>query len=258
MKRKAIGFMCLALLLIILGLAINTSQAASSQDKNKIAAAQNTPQKITPAERRAAALRFKKMYNARYAQTDMLPPPVLDPTGVPHYFGPWPNYANSPMPKGSVTSIVLNNGGSGYTAPMVTIEDYYGTGHGATATASIDVAGVIRGIVVTSPGIGYTAPVVFIDDVTGVDADATAFIGGILTGGIRKFIDRLPGLGSANANLLGQYIPVAVPNTTAYANSDYYELEVGDYTEKLHTDLPPTKLRGYRQVGTSLSTISGR
>jgi FtsP/CotA-like multicopper oxidase with cupredoxin domain len=249
MKRRTYALMGLALALIILGLGITSSQAASTQDKNQIAAAQNTPQKITPAERRAAALRFKKMYAARFAQTDQLPPPVLDPTGVPHYFGPWANYANSPMPKGSVSSIVVNNGGSGYTAPVVTIEDYYGTGHGATATASIDATGVIRGIVVTSPGTGYTAPVVFIEDATGVDADATALIGGILSGGIRKFIDRLPGLGSGNANLLGQYIPVAVPNTSAYTNSDYYQLEVGDYFEKLHSDLPPTKLRGYRQVG---------
>ena len=30
---------------------------------------------------------------------------------------------------------------------------------------------------------------------------------------LRKFIDKLPGLGAANANNLGQYIPIAVPDT---------------------------------------------
>ncbi len=31
---------------------------------------------------------------------------------------------------------------------------------------------------------------------------------------VRKFVDKLPGLGAANANNLGQYIPVATPDTT--------------------------------------------
>src|SRR3990170_5825569 len=39
---------------------------------------------------------------------------------------------------------------------------------------------------------------------------------GAVSGGIRKFIDSLPGLGPAGANNLGQYISVAVPDTTTY------------------------------------------
>ena len=66
--------------------------------------------------------------------------------------------------------------------------------------------------------------------------------------GIRKFIDSLPGLGSGNANTLGQYIPIAVKDTVTYGGSDFYRIAVGDYTEKMHTDLPPTKLRGYRDL----------
>ncbi|MDX1437434.1 MAG: hypothetical protein R3335_11515, partial [Anaerolineales bacterium] len=70
-----------------------------------------------------------------------------------------------------------------------------------------------------------------------------------VTGGMRKFVDALPGLGSGAANNLGQYIPVAVPDTTTYPGSDYYIIELGEYTEQMHSDLPSTTLRGYRQAG---------
>lgn len=66
--------------------------------------------------------------------------------------------------------------------------------------------------------------------------------------GIRKFVDSLPGLGPAGANNLGNYIPVAVPDQTTYPGSDYYEIELGQYTQKMHSDLPVTTLRGYRQT----------
>ena len=65
---------------------------------------------------------------------------------------------------------------------------------------------------------------------------------------IRKFVDSLPGLGAGAANNLGQYIPVAVPDTTTYAGSDYYEIGLVEYTQKMHSDLPPTKLRAYVQL----------
>ncbi len=77
---------------------------------------------------------------------------------------------------------------------------------------------------------------------------------------IRKFVNSLPGLGAAgctlgsplgtgtcNENNLGQYIPVAVPDTTTYPGSDYYVIGATQYTQKMHTDLPATTLRGYRQ-----------
>ncbi|MFB3879681.1 MAG: hypothetical protein ACE149_00385 [Armatimonadota bacterium] len=71
---------------------------------------------------------------------------------------------------------------------------------------------------------------------------------------IRKFVDSLPGLainpapGDPNVNLLGQYIPVAVPDTITYPGSDYYEIGLVEYQEKMHSDLPPTLLRGYVQL----------
>ena len=64
--------------------------------------------------------------------------------------------------------------------------------------------------------------------------------------GIRKFVDTLPGLNAPNS--LGQQIPVAVPDTTTFPGSDYYEIGVAEYSEKLHSDLPATKLRGYCQL----------
>jgi FtsP/CotA-like multicopper oxidase with cupredoxin domain len=66
--------------------------------------------------------------------------------------------------------------------------------------------------------------------------------------GIRKFVDSLPGLGAAAANDLGNYIPVASPDTSTYPGSDYYVIGLVEYTQKLHRDLPPTKLRGYVQL----------
>ena len=76
---------------------------------------------------------------------------------------------------------------------------------------------------------------------------------------IRKFVDTLPGLGAAQANNLGNYIPVAVPDRTAFPASgafpasDYYNIDLVDYTQKLHSDLPPTHLRGYQTHQTNIT-----
>ena len=64
--------------------------------------------------------------------------------------------------------------------------------------------------------------------------------------GIRKFVDTLPLPNTAND--LGQMIPVAVPDTTTFPGSDYYEISLVQYTEQLHADLPATMLRGYVQT----------
>jgi FtsP/CotA-like multicopper oxidase with cupredoxin domain len=74
--------------------------------------------------------------------------------------------------------------------------------------------------------------------------------------GIRKFVDSLPGLGAANKNNLGQYLPIAVPDKTTYPGSDYYEISLVEYTEQMHSDLKPTKLRGYMQTNTTDPTVS--
>ena len=44
-------------------------------------------------------------------------PGIEGPGGVPHYFGPYGNWAFSPLPKGSISSVIrIESGGSGYTA----------------------------------------------------------------------------------------------------------------------------------------------
>ncbi|MBI3902520.1 MAG: hypothetical protein HY306_06200 [Nitrosomonadales bacterium] len=76
---------------------------------------------------------------------------------------------------------------------------------------------------------------------------------------LRKFVDTLPGFGAGNANDLGQYIPVAVPEhnwvnpvTGVATADDYYEIAAVEYSEKMHKDLPKaTHLRGYVQLETA-------
>jgi hypothetical protein len=63
---------------------------------------------------------------------------------------------------------------------------------------------------------------------------------------LAKFVDTLPGLGSAKANNLGQYMSVAKPDIVTYPGSDYYEIDLVQYNERMHSDLPApgTLLRG--------------
>src|ERR1043165_7158035 len=84
------------------------------------------------------------------------PSAAVDISKVPHYFGPYPNWANSP-----------------FRLPDVTIAIDGGGGTGAAAAATVDAqSGAITGITVTAPGSGYTsAPAVTI---TGAGSNATA------------------------------------------------------------------------------------
>lgn len=184
-------------------------------------------------------------------------PGIEGPGGVPHYFGPFGNWAFSPLPKGPVAQVTVVDGGTGYTAPVVTISDAYITpSMPADVTATV-VDGVITGFTINNGGADYVAPVVIITDTTGGTgalADAvigSATLGGPLIGGMRKFVDKMPGLTPAGANNLGQYIPVAVPETRTFSGqaADYYEIALVEYTEQMHSDLLlPTKLRGYVQI----------
>ena len=73
---------------------------------------------------------------------------------------------------------------------------------------------------------------------------------GAVSSGIKKFVDTLPGLGPAGANNLGQYIPVAQADNKTYNGSDYYEIGLVQYTEKMSSSLKATTLRGYVQLST--------
>src|SRR5437764_1003238 len=144
----------------------------------------------------------------------------FDATGAPVYIDPNSgttitpctdffgvgNWANSPLPAGTITGFTLIAGGSGYANPVVVITDP--TGSGATATATFDSTGAITGL--TGNGTNYTMPVVSIVDVgaggtlasptcggagqlaCGSGAMATAIIGPPYTGGMQKFKDTLP------------------------------------------------------------------
>jgi hypothetical protein len=210
--------------------------------------------KITQADRLKAAANRPKA-------TVIAPTVVPAPGGTPDYFGTTPNYANSPMPTvtGTLgTGITLNgfsvtSNGSGYTTPAVILTG--GGGTGATATARVSQGRIIA-LVLTNAGTGYTtAPTVTFRDPSprakGAVATATFVSNGgsfVIAGGIHKFIDALPQLGPGGANLLGKFLPIAVPDTTTFLGSDYYEIHLRQYTEKMHTDLPATTLRGYVQV----------
>ena len=133
-----------------------------------------------------------------------------------------------------IARVDLTSGGAGYdSAPTVTLADTVGTADkGASALATVAVRGAVTGVTVTTPGAGYVTP------------------------GLRKFVDTLPTLGPDGANNLGQYIPVAVPDTTTYPGTDYYEIAVVQYRMQFHSDLQPTLLRGYVQLSTDV--VPGR
>lgn len=306
--------------------------------------------RVTQADREAAASMIKEDYDAALLARDAdqaealasggpeaVVSSAMNPGGVPHYYGPEPNWANSPMPKGAIASVTLIAGGSGYFPGNTTVNvtDVYGTGSGANVTANV-TAGFVTALTLNSGGTNYTAPRLIIESPNGTGADATASIAGsALNGGIRKFVDTLPGLGIANANNNGLYIPVAIPDTTTYpaggvgytsvpnvtivdgkgtgaivtasigggkvtgfsivnggsgytdhpqvalsgggatsqaiANAtvtngvvtainlqgcDYYEIELGEFNVRMHSDLPNTTLRGYRQVNTADPSVS--
>ncbi len=84
--------------------------------------------------------------------------------------------------------------------------------------------------------------------------------GGASGVGLRKFVDSLPGVGAANKNNLGNYIPIATPivgKPGVPADGDYYEIDLVEYNQKMHSDLPKkTKLRGYRDASPAFANLS--
>ncbi|HEY5973473.1 MAG TPA: hypothetical protein VIU41_01905, partial [Geobacteraceae bacterium] len=142
-----------------------------------------------------------------------MPMDPKDETKVPHYFGPNPNWALSPLRQadvavdltggggtgaaaqatvdpqtGAITAITVTSPGSGYTsAPTVNIT---GLGNSASATAVVDYSGNVTAITVDLGGSGYSAPSVTISG-GGATSDATATI----YGGVDAVVVTNPGLG---------------------------------------------------------------
>ena len=252
-KRRFIIIM--ALLLALVALSWGVDHGIAQEANSKLDQALKHHGKVTPTERKAAAENAAALgLQLGVAVT------APGPGGIPDYFGQ-ANWAYSPLPTGAVTAIIVDTVGSGYTAPNVNILDVYGTGSGATASATVDLVvgsptfGQITAITVNTGGSGYSAPVVTITDATGSGTAATAIMGA-LTGGIHKFVDSLPGLCGTpgGTNLLGQCIPVANPDIVTYPGSDYYEISLVQYTEQMHSNLSPTRLGGYVQVNNGTNT----
>jgi FtsP/CotA-like multicopper oxidase with cupredoxin domain len=135
-----------------------------------------------------------------------MPMTPVDESKVPHYFGPYPNWANSPFTlpdavvtitsadgngagataeaaigaNGSITGITITDPGSGYTsAPNVSITSTNVDASGATAEAVVTLSGIVTGITVDVAGSGYTAPIVTILG-GGATTDATATAYGVV------------------------------------------------------------------------------
>ena len=202
----------------------------------------------------------------------------MAPAGAAPDFFAVSNYANSPLVQtsgggasatavidttagsptlGQVTGFTVTAGGSGYAqAPTVVVTG--GGGSGATGTAVVDTTvgsltfQQVTAITVTSAGTGYTS------------APGVQVNGALLAGtGMRKFVDTLPGLCAVSGpNNLGQCLPIATPLTAAATTAagvptdgDYYEIALEEYSRQLHSDLPPTKLRGYIDLNATGTTV---
>ncbi|HUU92527.1 MAG TPA: hypothetical protein VM238_15115, partial [Phycisphaerae bacterium] len=97
------------------------------------------------------------LFMVKMSQGEAMPTGPTDSTAVPHYFGPWPNWALSPL-----------------TLPDATVE-IVGDGAGAAATATVGGNGVVTGVTITNPGSGYTtATVNIVSSPGGTGAGATA------------------------------------------------------------------------------------
>jgi FtsP/CotA-like multicopper oxidase with cupredoxin domain len=246
-------------ILIVCTLLLGSSGTVSAQNPPPPAKGTNNIHKgrVSPADRQAAAVRAAKdRANSELSAQAVLP----QAGGMPDYFGITPNYANSPIPAstsiigdgvgalatvtvsgGVVTDVVVTNGGVGYTVAATTVTIVGGGGTGATVgPITVNANGAILSpIPVINGGSGYNTTVNL--------------------GGIRKFVDTLPGINAPNN--LGNSIPVAVPEiwpaTATAPEADYYVIALQQYTQKMHSDLPPTTLRGYVQLnGPSPAPIS--
>jgi len=131
----------------------------------------------------------------------IIPEAVYGPAYSTTYPNSYSRIQDTSLFAGTLTGISVTAGGSGYTAPVVSIVG--GGGTGATATATVGAGGAITGITLTAPGSGYTSiPLVTIaDTASGTGTGATAAAAGIPI--LRKTIQELFELdyGRMNATL---------------------------------------------------------
>ena len=158
------------------------------------------------------------------------------------------DYAND-VQTDRIMDVQVLNPGSGYDAhTSVKI-------NGGSGVSPITVTPLIEGGTIT----GFQEIPSATNPVSNFTGLGSGFKTPIAGSGIKKFVNALPGIPgvssyvtgpgyTAGANNLGQALPAAVPDTTTFPGSDYYVIAETEYTQKLHTDLPTTHLRGYVQL----------
>jgi len=179
---------------------------------------------------------------------------------------------------GGITDVKILKGGSSYSADtVVTINGGVGAGKSdghdgiiPLTVTPIIVNGVIVAISEFTPfeldanGLPTTQPnAKYIGNLsTPLTHLGTGFTVPMTGTGLKKFVDLLPGIpgvssyasasngyhATTGANNLGQSLPLAIADTTTFPGSDYYEIAETEYTQQLHTGLPATHLRGYKQL----------
>ncbi len=231
-KRKVLLFTRLMVVIAGLSLGFSISSAQVSRDSNSKAKVRASS-RSTAREKDTSTTRLAKSkgvstnsrfahyvssvvssrkapaYTKSSASTKGKPDRMLMPSGptdeskVPHYFGPYPNWANSPFrlpavdvaltggggtgataaatvdaQTGAVLTIDVTNPGSGYTSAP-TVDFTSSTGTGAAATAIVDYSGVVNAITVDVAGAGYTAPAVAITGGGATTVATATALGGV-------------------------------------------------------------------------------
>src|SRR5664279_5007025 len=155
---------------------------------------------------------------------------ATDSSKVPHYFGPYPNWANSPQ--------TLSDALITLTAA--------GPGTGAAAVATVDPkTGGISSIAVTQPGSGYITPPTVTITSPGVTPTATAAAHASISPGVVTSIDVAEagfGFTAPTATLTGGGAPTTLAVAAASGGADGLTLNGGGsgYTIQpiVHFSLP--------------------
>ena len=198
-----------------------------------------------------------------------------DPGGVPHYFGPYGNWAFSPLPKGTRIGAVTVDGRRhrihrsrrhhrttlttrrGSTPPLRRCP---GVLHWVTSLGR----GMITAITLNrrsggSGGAGYIAPVVTITDPIGTGrASATRSSAARSAAACPSSWTRCRAWGQRGErchsdSLRASTSRLAFPSRARISGqaADCYSIALVEYSEKMSSDLPATKLRGYVQLSTT-------
>ncbi len=147
---------------------------------------------------------------SRVQPTTAMPMSPTDESKVPHAFGPYPNWANSPF---TLADVVV---------------DISGDGTGATATATVGGNGAVTGITITSPGSGYTAAAVSITG-AGTGAEANAVVSA--SGSVTAITVDSGGTGyTAPSVVISGGGPIGVPATVVAVASNMYSVSAGSAT----------------------------